>query len=117
MFACIDLILAKFKLQFFFLLQLDVLLNGLLVQELCTVVHVSKAKDAAKRLARRLSEIIPRQQFSIAIQVVNGTKVLSRENLKPYRKDVTQKLVIIDISFEKLIFIKIFDFFYTEIWR
>lgn len=70
------------------------MLNGLLVQELCTVVHKTKAKDAAKRLAHKLSEIIPRQQFSIAIQVVNGAKVLSRENLKPYRKDVTQKLVI-----------------------
>ncbi|KAI5703081.1 hypothetical protein M8J75_007455 [Diaphorina citri] len=74
------------------LVRLDILLNGNLVEELSTIVHVSKAKDVAKSMAARLVDIIPRQQFMVAIQAVVGGDVLARENLKALRKDVTQKL-------------------------
>ena len=73
---------------------MDVLLNGKLVEELSTLVHGSKATEKAKRMCAKLLDIIPRQQFLIAIQACVGLKVLARENLKPYRKDVTSKLVI-----------------------
>lgn len=74
--------------------QLSVLLNGLAVEELSTIVHTMRAKDVGKHMAKKLLEIIPRQQFLVAIQVTVGAKVLAREDLKPYRKDVSSRLVI-----------------------
>ncbi|XP_034937066.1 translation factor GUF1 homolog, mitochondrial [Chelonus insularis] len=74
------------------IVKMNVLLNGMPVEELSTIVHASKATGSAKRLAAKLLDIIPRQQFLIAIQVTVGVKVLARENLKPYRKDITGKL-------------------------
>lgn len=73
---------------------MDILLNGQLVEELSTIVHCSKASLKAKQMCVKLLDIIPRQQFLIAIQACVGSKVLARENLKPFRKDVTAKLVI-----------------------
>lgn len=73
--------------------QLNILLNGVLIEELSTVVHCTKAGQVGKRMCARLMDIIPRQQFLIAIQAAVGSKILARENLKPYRKDVTGKLV------------------------
>lgn len=72
---------------------MDILLNGLLVEELSTLVHCTKATEKAKRMCNKLLDIIPRQQFLIAIQACVGAKILARENLKPYRKDVAAKLV------------------------
>lgn len=72
---------------------MDVLLNGLPVEELSTIVHTTKATEKAKKMANKLLDIIPRQQFLIAVQVCVGSKVLARENIKPYRKDVAAKLV------------------------
>ena len=72
---------------------MDILLNGLLVEELSTIVHGTKAKEKARKICTKLLDIIPRQQFLIAIQACVGSKVLARENVKPYRKDVTAKLV------------------------
>lgn len=63
------------------------------MEELSTIVHTEKASQTAKKLCVKLQEIIPRQLFEIAIQAVVGNKVLARENVKPYRKDVTAKLV------------------------
>ncbi|XP_057340313.1 translation factor GUF1 homolog, mitochondrial [Microplitis mediator] len=74
------------------LVKLNVLLNGRLIEELSTIVHASKATDIAKRMGTKLLDIIPRQQFLVAIQITVGAKVLARENLKPFRKDVTGKL-------------------------
>ncbi|CAH0393015.1 unnamed protein product [Bemisia tabaci] len=72
--------------------KVDILLNQKKIEELSMIVHVSKVKDEAKRLVDKLVEIVPRQQFHIAVQAVVGAKVLSRGDIKPYRKDVTAKL-------------------------
>lgn len=72
---------------------MHVLLNGTTVEELSHIVHVSKAQTFGKRLCLKLKEIIPRQMIQIAIQAVVNGKVMARETLKAYRKDVTAKLV------------------------
>ncbi|XP_014208629.1 translation factor GUF1 homolog, mitochondrial [Copidosoma floridanum] len=77
------------------IVKMDILLNGNVVEELSTLVHCTKATEKAKRMCTKLLDIIPRQQFLIAIQACVGSKVLARENLKPYRKDVTAKLVLL----------------------
>ena len=92
---------------------MDILLNGTLVEELSTLVHGSTAKERASRMCAKLLEIIPRQQFLIAVQACVGCKVLARENIKPYRKDVSAKLVKIQIKlfcYTKFLIIKIFIF-------
>lgn len=63
------------------------------MEELSIIVHEEKALQMGKKLCIKLQEIIPRQLFEIAIQAVIGSKVIARENIKPYRKDVTAKLV------------------------
>lgn len=70
-----------------------VLLNGNLVDELSTIVHTSKVQSIGKRMCFRLKDIIPRQMVQIAIQTVVNGKIVARETLKAYRKDVTAKLV------------------------
>uniref|UniRef100_A0A1Q3FCB3 Translation factor GUF1 homolog, mitochondrial n=1 Tax=Culex tarsalis TaxID=7177 RepID=A0A1Q3FCB3_CULTA len=80
------------------LVRMDVLLNGTLVDELCTVVHISKAQSHARELVLKLKELIPRQMVQIAIQAVVGGKVVARETLKAYRKDVTAKLYGGDVT-------------------
>lgn len=72
---------------------MNILLNGNVVEELCTIVHRSKASQVGKKLCVKLLETIPRQLFEIAIQAAVGSKVIARETLKPYKKDVTAKLV------------------------
>ncbi|XKL63003.1 hypothetical protein PGB90_005367 [Kerria lacca] len=74
------------------LVKIDLLLNGEVVEELCSIVHRSKARKFGHELCEKLTEIIPRKQFKIAIQAAIGTKIIARENIKPYRKDVTQNL-------------------------
>lgn len=73
--------------------KMNVVLNGTVVDELAVIVHVTKAKQVARELVDRLKTIIPRQMVEIAIQATVGGKVLARENIKAYRKDVTAKLV------------------------
>lgn len=80
------------------LVKLSILLNGLEVDELSSIAHVSKAVDAGKRMCKKLVDIIPRQQFQIAIQAKVGGKIVARENVKPYRKDVTAKLYGGDVT-------------------
>lgn len=63
------------------------------VDELSTIVHASKADHRARSLAAKLKDIIPRQMIQINIQVAVNNKVLARETLKAFRKDVTAKLV------------------------
>lgn len=74
------------------LVRLDILLNGNLVEELSTIVHISKAKSVGKSMVHRLVEIIPKQQFLVAIQAAVGKDIVARDNIKALRKDVTQKL-------------------------
>lgn len=75
------------------IVKLSVLLNGEPVDELSRIVHVTKVTPYARDLVLRLKELIPRQMIQIAIQACVGSKVLARETLQAYRKDVTAKLV------------------------
>lgn len=63
------------------------------MEELSTIVHISKARTTGRQICERLLDILPRQLFEIVIQAIVSGKVIARETLKPYRKDVTAKLV------------------------
>ncbi|XP_050513318.1 translation factor GUF1 homolog, mitochondrial [Diabrotica virgifera virgifera] len=80
------------------LVKLAILLNGTLVDELSNIVHVTKAKTIGRQMVLKLKDIIPRQLIHIAIQASVNGKVMARENIKPYRKDVTAKLYGGDIT-------------------
>jgi len=69
------------------------MLNGVIVEELSSIVHVSKARQYGKFICHRLKETIPRQLFQVAIQAAVGGKILARENISALRKDVTAKCV------------------------
>lgn len=80
------------------IVKLDIHLNGVPVNELSRIVHTTKAKSIARDLVLQLKEMIPRQMIQIAIQACVGSKVLARETLQAYRKDVTAKLVSIALK-------------------
>ena len=80
------------------LVKLDVLLNGENVDAFSSLIHKTKAVSFGKRMCAKLKDILPKQQFKIAIQAAIGAKVVARENISALRKDVTAKCYGGDIS-------------------
>ncbi len=80
------------------LVKLDIMLNGETVDAFSSLIHRTKAVSFGKRMCSKLSDILPKQQFKIAIQAAIGAKIVARENISALRKDVTAKCYGGDIS-------------------
>ena len=95
-YASLDYDFVRFNLSD--MVKVDILLNGEKVDALNFMVHRSKADQKGRELAKSLREVIPRQMYDIAIQAAIGGKILARETVKAFRKDVTAKLYGGDVT-------------------
>lgn len=80
------------------LIKIDILVNRNPVDPLSFLTHRSKAEEKGRIVCEKLKELIPRQQFDIVLQAATGARILARETIKPFRKDVTEKLYGGDMS-------------------
>jgi GTP-binding protein LepA len=80
------------------LVKINILVNGIAVDALSLIVHRSKAELRGRKMLTRLRKAIPRHQFEIPLQVAIGGKIIARETIKGFRKDVTQKLYGGDVT-------------------
>ncbi|CAK9801009.1 Translation factor GUF1 homolog, mitochondrial [Anthophora plagiata] len=80
------------------IVKLSIALNGTIVEEFSTIVHIKKIRTIAKQICEKLVDVLPRQLYEIVIQAIVNRKVIARETLKPYKKDVTAKLYGGDIT-------------------
>ena len=95
-YASLDYSLDRYELSD--VIKLDILLNGDKVDALAYMAHRSVATSKGQQFTEALKEVIPRQQFDVAIQAAIGGKIISRQTVKAYRKDVTAKLYGGDVT-------------------